>query len=141
MAKARIFGVAYGRPEGRPFQSLTSSELVARSSEFVARNPLLLRRRGQRVRLRDPRIPLPRFLHRSLLRFEINVGQTEALAIAFSPLEVIEQAPRMIAADVRAILDSAREFPEVVVIERDSPGIVNRAVFTRSIGVGAAILR
>jgi hypothetical protein len=39
------------------------------------------------------------------LRLEIDVGQAEALAETFCPFKIVDQAPGVIAADVRAVGD------------------------------------
>lgn len=62
-----------------------------------------------------------------MLGFEIHIGQAEALAETFRPLEVIHQAPGMITANVGAIGDGASEGLKILAVIVDSALIVNDA--------------
>src|SRR5579885_3153442 len=50
-------------------------------------------------------VPLAGIFKRALLGFEIDVGQSEALTVALRPLEIVDQAPSVVAADVRSVGD------------------------------------
>ena len=56
----------------------------------------------------DIRVPVARMLDDAALVAEIDVDKAKALCVSLSPFEVIENAPRVIAADSRTILIARR---------------------------------
>ena len=67
-------------------------------------------------------------LEGTLLRFVIDVDETEAGRIAFAPLKVVHDAPVLIAQDGSALIGGALEVGEEFVQERNALGIVASAV-------------
>ena len=85
-------------------------------------------------------VPVAGVLDGALLRTEVHVGEAEALGVAFGPLEIVEQAPVMIGADVGAALDSAAEGGQVAAHELDAAVIGNAAVLVGGVEIRAAVL-
>jgi hypothetical protein len=63
---------------------------------------------------------------------EIDVGQAEALGVAFGPFEIVEQAPAMVAADIRAVFHGTGHGAEVAAQEGDAALVGNAAVLVRA---------
>src|SRR5579862_3208436 len=57
----------------------------------------------------DPRVPVCRVFERSPLCLEIDVDQPESFLVALLPLEVVQNRPMKVAADVAAVGDRAAE--------------------------------
>ena len=72
---------------------------------------------------RDFCIPERGVLRCALLIAIVNVGESEALAVTLGPFEVIEQAPRVVAADVGSVAHGACKFGEMALVEVGATGI------------------
>ncbi len=59
------------------------------------------------------RIPLPRIFYDPLLRLVVHVHQSQPLAVALLPFQVIEQTPMMITADIGSLANGARQRHEM----------------------------
>ena len=87
-------------------------------------------------------VPVAGILDGAFLVAEVDVHQTESLAVSFGPFVVIKQAPCMVAANVRAVLDCTGELRQMSLVELYPPRIRRlRGIFRqRAVGVGAAVL-
>ena len=83
----------------------------------------------------DAGVPAAGIFDGALLVLEIDVGEAEALAVALGPLEVVEQAPGVVAADVGALGDGASEPVKVLAEIVGAAGVADDAV-----GIGAVVV-
>src|SRR5574338_1085251 len=95
----------------------------------------------QGVARRDVRVPARRLLDGPLAGLEVDPHEAEALRVALGPLEVVEQAPGVVAAHVGAVADRLPECAEVAAVELDPPLVAHDAVLVGRVAVGAAVLR
>ena len=96
-------------------------------------------RRGERVRVADRRVPVRAGVWRAGLRGEVDVHEPEALAEPPRPLEVVQQRPGVVAADVDPVGEGQGELAQVGVEERDAADVRARPVDDRVV-VGRAVL-
>jgi len=82
---------------------------------------------------------LPESFDGALLRTKVDVNHSKALAIAFGPFEIVEQAPVMISAHVSAVGDGAAKSTEIAAHEFDAALIGNSAVFIGSVEIRGAV--
>jgi hypothetical protein len=78
-----------------------------------------------RIGCRYLSVPVTGVLDDAPLRGEVDVDQAEALRIAVLPLEIVEQAPRMVGTDVRSIVNRPRESTQVPAIVVDAAHIAH----------------
>src|SRR5215208_485192 len=77
----------------------------------------------------------------ALLGGEVDVDDAEALGVAVAPLEVVEEGPGEVAAEVDAGLDRAAGGAQVVAVVGDAQRVVDRAAVGRGRVVeGGAVL-
>ena len=89
------------------------------------------------VRARDLRVPARAVLRRALEGLEVDVDEPEALGVAERPLEVVQQRPHEVAAQVDAVGDRAVRGAEVRVEVVDADRIVDVAVGPLLVGEAA----
>src|SRR5580658_3191059 len=83
----------------------------------------------QAVRASDTPVPQAGILYRALLVAEVHIGKTVTLAVAIGPLEVIEQAPRVVGAHVRSVRNGARQFRQMLPEELGAARVGDAAIF------------
>src|SRR5688572_31146280 len=76
----------------------------------------------------DRRVVPPRRLDRTLLRLVVDVDDTEALGIAVRPLIVVEQRPRVVSAQVDALLYRFVRRAQMLAVVLDAQRIFNASV-------------
>src|SRR5690242_12413843 len=69
--------------------------------------------------------PFPRVLDCPLLRRIIHVAQPEALAVTLGPLEIVQQAPRVISAHISPFGDRLRHSRDVALMVSSATVIAN----------------
>src|SRR5262245_18680593 len=114
--------MARSRRSTRSTASSTGGPEPARGRERRASGQRAAGKRGT-VRADHLAVPAERVLRRAALRREIDVDQPEALAVTLRPFEVVEQAPREVAAHVGAARARERELTEVALHVVDALGI------------------
>src|SRR3954447_12297213 len=67
-------------------------------------------------------------LQRPLLGLEVHAHDPEALRIAVLPLEVVQQRPRVVAADVHAVAHGLHQRRQVIAQERDARRVLDDPV-------------
>src|SRR5260370_39926301 len=82
----------------------------------------------ERAAASQPRIPVPAFLHDSLLSLEVAVHDSETLLKSLSPFEVVGEGPQKIAAHVGARLHRASDLGNKAAEKADPALIVDFAV-------------
>src|SRR6266516_6095378 len=85
-------------------------------------------------------IPVGAVLQHALLGGVVNVDQAEALGVALFPLEVVQQRPDEVAAQVHPGGDGALRRAEVAIQEADAVGIVDLALRVGVVVEGGAVL-
>ena len=75
------------------------------------------------------------------LRLVVDVDQAEPLRVALGPLEVVQQRPVEVPAQVDARLDRVVRGPQVGVEERDAVGVDDVTAVADDVRVGRAVLR
>src|SRR3954454_24150672 len=89
---------------------------------------------------RDLRVPARAVLGGALEGLEVDVDEPEALGVAEGPLEVVQQRPHEVAAQVDALADRAVGRAEVPVEVLDADRVVDLAVVALLVGDGGAVL-
>jgi hypothetical protein len=77
--------------------------------------------------------------HDATLVPEVHVDEAETLRVSVGPLEIVQQAPCMIAANLRPVGDSARELLQMLTIVLDALRIRYAALGIGAVVVGAAV--
>src|ERR1700749_755200 len=92
----------------------------------------------QPVRGGDLRVPVAGIFDGSFLVAEVRVDEAVAFGVAFAPLEVIEQDPRMIGADFVSVGDGAGKVGEDLAVPVDAADVGNPALGVGAVEVAAA---
>src|ERR1700750_133251 len=79
-------------------------------------------------------------LRSSLLRFEVDVMDAEAIGVTIGPLIVIHEAPAEVAFDGYAFGDAAMKLRQIVAEVHDAVGVVDVAVGGEDVGGGGSVL-
>src|ERR1700722_13511969 len=101
----------------------------------AARAPLDDRVEIERAGAREARVPVPAFLHDSLLSFEVAVHDSEALLESLRPFEVVGERPQKVAAHVGARLYRVSDLTDKTAQEADPALVVDLAVGARPVAV------
>src|SRR3984957_21103483 len=88
----------------------------------------------------DAAVPVSRVLDRAFLASEVRVDQAVSLCVSFRPLEIVEQAPRMIRANACTVRDRSCEFCEHLAIPLNSARVRYPAVVGGCVEIAAAAL-
>src|SRR5690606_36548798 len=94
----------------------------------------------ERVAARHLAVPASGLLQRPLAGVEVDPDEPEALGVALGPLEVVEQAPGVVAAHVGALLDRPVHGLEVAAVEVDAARVADHAGRIGPVAVRAAVL-
>src|ERR1700722_3403613 len=68
----------------------------------------------------DAAVPVSRVLDRALLASEVRVDQAVPLCVPFRPLEIVEQAPRVVRANAGPVRDRSCELGEHLAVPLNS---------------------
>src|SRR5215831_17972044 len=125
---------------GRHYRTTLPNRSSATRSDSPSQARAFRRSISARLTPYEFREPSIRRLGRALERLEVDVDHAEAAAVAFRPLEVIDERPDEIAAQVCAGGERARG-SEVLAQIGDAIVVVNDAICRERIVVASAVLR
>src|SRR5258708_4472655 len=116
----------------------------ASHAPYPLRSPYLLCLLGALMQVpmsrQKRRIPITALFHHAALGGIIDIDDTEAFIVAFSPLEIIYQRPHKVSAQGNPLLDSFAQPLDVGAQKFNAPGVADRTVSVPRILKGRAIL-
>src|ERR1700735_3325431 len=89
----------------------------------------------ERASAREARVPMPALLHDSLLRLEVAVYDSETLAEALGPFEVVGKGPQKITAHVGPRFHRVPDLADKAAQKADAALVIDLAVGARPVAV------